>query len=149
MAKYNCYGCGNMFDYDEIALECMCEDKQSRGVCRDCDKTGVKINIPVYHSLSRIHVYSDECNKFWQNIYRYQPQMLTITDKGFLKIQYWEGPNGEHTYEELKRNAVNEEEQEKAVYNMKTKVFTEMSHKHLQCLCCTPKCSNRLLQRSL
>ena len=143
---YLCYGCLQPFSYSELASECMCENEKpytGRGVCRFCYDNNVKLNIPdpKNHCLQKIHTYLPDCHKFWQDLDKtYGTPGYTFTDDGFMKILYWEGPNGEHTYKAMRQNSASEEDMWKAVTNTKTKVIKEMTldkmRKLGQCLCC-------------
>ena len=96
--SHRCYGCEQNFTKNGLSYECMCYHDESphyRGVCHQCAKDKVNINVgddPKHHRLSKIHQYDEKYLNFlkeldekcpaWGGLFP-QPDKLIVSHPNF------------------------------------------------------------------
>jgi len=106
--SHQCYGCQQVFQYKDLAYECMCDpgDKSlSHGVCIQCtdDKKPLQIKDPQHHHLSKIHKFSDESKQIWFDIEEKCPGWggFSFNKDNRLCVTHPNFPNGIKSWEDM------------------------------------------------
>lgn len=138
-AHHQCYGCKNVFEYEDLAYECMCfhdEAPTHRGIRINCASTKTdSIQVPAGHNLKKIHNYSEKNKEFFNMLETEYPMwggIFTTGEDEHITVSYRETSDGARDRESIH-----------ACYHagvqtiLKTVDFQDFHLSDFQCTCCS------------